>query len=193
LLVEEIVGEREIVIKRLKPPLKSVRNVMGATFMGSSEVIVVLNPNDVVVSALRPSAMAQLSLQNQTEAVEDSAVPEILVVDDSITIRTFEKTLLETCGYRVTVAVDGQSAWELIQKQRFDLVVTDVEMPFMNGFELTERIKRHERFKKMPVVIVTSLNSEAEKQRGIEVGASAYIVKNQFESRVLLDVVQQLI
>lgn len=191
--MEEIVGEREIVIKRLKPPLKSVRNVMGATFMGSSEVIVVLNPNDVVVSALRPSAMAQLSLQNQTEAVEDSAVPEILVVDDSITIRTFEKTLLETCGYRVTVAVDGQSAWELIQKQRFDLVVTDVEMPFMNGFELTERIKRHERFKKMPVVIVTSLNSEAEKQRGIEVGASAYIVKNQFESRVLLDVVQQLI
>lgn len=193
LLVEEIVGEREIVIKRLKSPLKSVRNVMGAAFIGSSEVIVVLNPNDVVVSALRPSAMDRLSLQNQTEAVEDSAVPEILVVDDSITIRTFEKTLLETCGYRVAVAVDGQSAWELIQKQRFDLVVTDIEMPFMNGFELTERIKRHEKFKKMPVVIVTSLNSEAEKQRGVEVGASAYIVKNQFESRVLLDVVQQLI
>jgi two-component system chemotaxis sensor kinase CheA len=193
LLVEEIVGEREIVIKRLKSPLKSVRNVMGAAFMGSSEVIVVLNPNDVVVSALRPSDMARLSLQNQTEAVENSAVPEILVVDDSITIRTFEKTLLETCGYRVAVAIDGQSAWELIQKQRFDLVVTDIEMPFMNGFELTERIKRHEKFKKMPVVIVTSLNSEAEKQRGVEVGASAYIVKNQFESRVLLDVVQQLI
>lgn len=193
LLVEEIVGEREIVIKRLKSPLKSVRNVMGAAFMGSSEVIVVLNPNDVVVSALRPSDMARLSLQNQTEAVENSAVPEILVVDDSITIRTFEKTLLETCGYRVAVAIDGQSAWELIQKQRFDLVVTDIEMPFMNGFELTERIKRHEKFRKMPVVIVTSLNSEAEKQRGVEVGASAYIVKNQFESRVLLDVVQQLI
>lgn len=193
LLVEEIVGEHEIVIKRLKPPLKSVRNVLGATFMGSGEVIVVLNPNDLVASALQPGSSARLSLQSAENGEKEVAVPQILVVDDSITIRTFEKALLETYGYRVTVAVDGQSAWDLIQVQPFDLIITDVEMPLMNGFELTERIKHDARFNAIPVVIVTSLSSESEKQRGVEVGASAYIVKNQFESKVLLEVVQQLI
>lgn len=193
LLVEEIVSEREIVIKRLKPPLKAVRNVMGATFMGSSEVIVVLNPDDLVTSALRLSDAAQLFVRGQTEAEQEVEASHILVVDDSITIRTFEKTLLEACGYRVTVAANGQSAWELLQGQSFDLIITDIEMPVMNGFEFGERIKQNEKFKNIPVVMVTSLSSEAEKRRGIEIGADAYIVKSQFESKVLLDVINQLL
>lgn len=193
LLVEEIVSEREIVIKRLKPPLKAVRNVMGATFMGSSEVIVVLNPDDLVTSALRLGDAAQLFVQGPTGAENEVEASHILVVDDSITIRTFEKTLLEACGYRVTVAANGQSAWDLLQGQGFDLIITDIEMPVMNGFEFSERIKQSEKFKNIPVVIVTSLSSEAEKRRGIEVGADAYIVKSQFESKVLLDVINQLL
>ncbi len=193
LLVEEIISEREIVIKRLKPPLKSVRNVMGATFIGSSDVIVVLNPDHLVTSALRLGSAAQLSVQEQTAVEREMHASHILVVDDSITIRTFEKTLLEACGYQVTVAVNGQTAWNLLQKQNFDLIITDIEMPLMNGFELSERIKRSEKFRNIPIVIVSSLSSEAEKRRGIEVGANAYIVKNQFESKVLLDVIQQLI
>ncbi len=193
LLVEEIISEREIVIKRLKPPLKAVRNVMGATFMGSSEVIVVLNPDDLVTSALRLGDAVQLLVQGQTEAEKDVEASHILVVDDSITIRTFEKTLLEACGYRVTVAANGQNAWDLLQGQGFDLIITDIEMPIMNGFEFSERIKQSEKFKSIPVVMVTSLSSEAEKRRGIEVGADAYIVKNQFESKVLLDVINQLL
>lgn len=193
LLVEEIVSEREIVIKRLKPPLKAVRNVMGATFMGSSEVIVVLNPDDLVTSALRLGDAAQLFVQGQTAPENEVEASHILVVDDSITIRTFEKTLLEACGYRVTVAANGQSAWDLLQGQGFDLIITDIEMPVMNGFEFSERIKQSEKFKNIPVVMVTSLSSEAEKRRGIEVGADAYIVKSQFESKVLLDVINQLL
>lgn len=193
LLVEEIISEREIVIKRLKPPLKSVRNVMGATFIGSSDVIVVLSPDDLVISALRLGSAAQLSGQQQAAVEKEGDAAHILVVDDSITIRTFEKTLLEACGYQVTVAVNGQAAWNLLQKQNFDLIITDIEMPLMNGFELAERIKRSEKFRNIPIVVVSSLSSEAEKRRGIEVGANAYIVKNQFESKVLLDVIQQLI
>ncbi|PXW86434.1 two-component system chemotaxis sensor kinase CheA [Nitrosomonas sp. Nm84] len=193
LLVEEIISEREIVIKRLKPPLKSVRNVMGATFVGSSDVIVVLNPDDLVISALRLGSAAQLSVQEQTTVEKEVHASHILVVDDSITIRTFEKTLLEACGYQVTVAVNGKAAWNLLQRQNFDLIITDIEMPLMNGFELSERIKRSEKFRNIPIVIVSSLSSEVEKRRGIEVGANAYIVKNQFESKVLLDVIQQLI
>ncbi len=193
LLVEEIISEREIVIKRLKPPLKSVRNVMGATFVGSSDVIVVLNPDDLVVSALRLGNAAQPSVQQQVAVEKEGNAAHILVVDDSITIRTFEKTLLEACGYQVTVAVNGKAAWSVLQQQNFDLIITDIEMPLMNGFELSERIKRSEKFRNIPIVVVSSLNSEAEKRRGIEVGANAYIVKHQFESRVLLDVIQQLI
>lgn len=193
LLVEEIISEREIVIKRLKPPLKSVRNVMGAAFVGSSDVIVVLNPDDLVISALRLGNAAQPSVQQQVAVEKEGNAAHILVVDDSITIRTFEKTLLEACGYQVTVAVNGKAAWSVLQKQNFDLIITDIEMPLMNGFELSERIKRSEKFRNIPIIVVSSLNSEAEKRRGIEVGANAYIVKHQFESRVLLDVIQQLI
>lgn len=193
LLVEEIISEREIVIKRLKPPLKAVRNVMGATFMGSSEVIVVLNPDDLVTSALRLGDAVQLLVQGQVGAESEVEASHILVVDDSITIRTFEKTLLEACGYRVTVAANGQSAWDLLQGQGFDLIITDIEMPIMNGFEFSERIKKSKKFKNIPVVMVTSLSSDAEKRRGIEVGADAYIVKSQFESKVLLDVINQLL
>ncbi|UJP06374.1 MAG: hybrid sensor histidine kinase/response regulator [Nitrosomonas sp.] len=196
LIVDEIVSEREIVIKRFKPPLKSVRNVMGATFMGSGEVVVVLNPHDLVTAALRLTDVARLTESRpvaETGVEAEAGKLHILVVDDSVTIRTFEKTLLETNGYRVTVAVNGRNAWAMLQQQPFDLVIADIEMPEMNGFELCEHIKRSEKLGRMPVVIVTSLNSEAEKQRGIEVGANAYIVKSQFESKVLLDVINQLI
>ncbi len=189
-LVDEVIGEREIVVKPLRPPLYSVRNVTGGTLTGSGEVIMVLNPADLVDSGLR-SNLAQLPSQLCEDGMLQA--PRVLVVDDSITTRTLEKSILEHAGYKVTVAVDGKQAWLLLQEQEFELVVTDVEMPQMNGFELTEMIKQSERYRRLPVIIVTSLANEADRQRGIEVGAEAYIVKGQFETRVLLDVVEQLI
>jgi two-component system chemotaxis sensor kinase CheA len=191
LLVDEIVGERECVVKRLKAPLISIRNVIGGTLSGSGKVVIVLNPADLVTSALRMDAgwRVQVQAQNRVAAV----TPHVLVVDDSITTRTLEKSILESQGFRVSIAVDGRLGWEALQKEKFDLVVTDVEMPVMNGFELAERIKRSERYRDIPVVIVTSLASEADRRRGIEVGADAYIVKGQFETKVLLDVINQLI
>lgn len=189
-LVDEVIGEREIVVKPLRPPLYSVRNVTGGTLTGSGEVIMVLNPADLVDSGLR-SSLVHLDSADQADAAMQA--PRVLVVDDSITTRTLEKSILEHAGYRVSIAVDGKQAWLMLQEQQFDLVVTDVEMPQMNGFELTELIKRSERYRSLPVIIVTSLANEADRQRGIEVGAEAYIVKGQFETRVLLDVVEQLI
>jgi len=115
------------------------------------------------------------------------------VVDDSITTRSLEKSILEHAGYKVSLAVDGKQAWALLQEQEFDLVVTDVEMPEMDGFELTSLIKQSDRLKRLPVIIVTSLAREEDRRRGIEAGAEAYIVKGQFETGVLLDVVGQLI
>ncbi len=189
-LVDEILGEREIVVKPFRAPLLAVRNITGGTLTGSGEVIMVLNPSDLVDSASR-SSLSHLRA-GQIE-VKDKKVPHILVVDDSITTRTLEKSILEHAGYHVSIEVNGKRAWDLLQEKAFDLVVTDVEMPIMTGLELAGRIKQTERLKGMPVIIVTSLAKEEDRQRGIEVGADAYIVKGLFETKVLLDVVEQLI
>jgi len=190
LLVDEIVGERECVVKRLKAPLISIRNVIGGTLTGSGKVVIVLNPGDLVTSALRMDSGLRARVQAQGRP---TVAPHVLVVDDSITTRTLEKNILESQGFRVSIAVDGRLGWDALQKEKFDLVVTDVEMPVMNGFELAGRIKSSERYRDIPVIVVTSLASEADRRRGIEVGADAYIVKGQFETKVLLDVINQLI
>lgn len=190
-IVDEVIGEREIVVKPFRPPLLAVRNVTGGTLTGSGEVIMVLNPSDLVDSAMRGS-LGQLRRADDEAGAEQAR--QVLVVDDSITTRSLEKSILEHAGYKVSVAVDGKQAWEMLQREhKFSLVITDVEMPVMNGFELTERIKQSERLKHLPVIIVTSLAREADRQRGIEVGAEAYIVKGQFETKILLDVVAQII
>ncbi len=189
-LVDEVVGEREIVIKRLQPPLISVPNVSGATMTGSGDIMMVLNVGDLVESAQHHSSHSNLNFERKDEKIIQ---PHILVVDDSITTRTLEKNILETHGYQVTTATDGLKGWNLVKENRFDLIVTDVEMPKMNGFELAEQIKSDDILKETPVIIVTSLAKDEDKKRGIEVGADAYIVKGQFETKALLDVVKQLL
>jgi len=191
LVVEAIVGEREIVIKPLRPPLYSVRNVAGATVTGSGDIIMVLNVGDLVETALSADVRLRSAFAKDREA--EVKKPQVLVVDDSITTRTLERSILETRGYAVTLANDGKEAWETLQTREFDLIVTDLEMPLMNGFDLTARIKQSDKYRDIPVIIVTSLATDADKQRGIDAGADAYIVKSQFETKALLDVVQQLI
>ncbi|HEX5362453.1 MAG TPA: hybrid sensor histidine kinase/response regulator [Fluviicoccus sp.] len=189
-LVDDIIGEREIVIKRLKPPLSSVRNVTGGTLMGNGRILLVLNPEDLVLSALR------LQEQGRSPRLPVPArrqVRRVLVVDDSITTRTLETGILEAQGYRVTTANDGGQAWQALQQESFDLVVTDAEMPGMTGFELTARIKRHPRLSVVPVVMVTSLAGDADRRRGVAAGVDAYVVKSRFESGALLDVIRHLI
>lgn len=192
LMVEEIIGEREIVIKPLQAPLTKVSCVAGGTLSGTGEVIIVLNPGEVINNAIHFGQGDQLLVQ--TETIKSVASQHhILLVEDSITTRTLEKNILESNHYKVTIAVDGKEAWEQLQKQSFSLVITDVEMPNVNGFELTELIKKSNKYKDIPVIIVTSLGSEEQKRRGIEVGANAYIVKRDFESTELLEVVNQLV
>ncbi len=192
LFVEEIIGEREIVIKRLQSPLISVRNVAGGSLAGNGEVMVVLNPTDLINSAMLHHST--LDITHETAPSENTTERKrVLIVDDSITTRTLEKNILEAHGYLVTSALDGLQGWEALNQGVFDLVVTDVEMPGLDGFQLAERIKTSEAYSNIPVVIVTSLANETDKRRGIAVGADAYIVKGQFETKVLLDVIHQLI
>lgn len=190
-LVDEIIAERDIVIKPLQDPLASVPCVSGGTLSGVGAVIIVLNPSDLVKRALQSESVMLVDFSVEPEKIEEKS--HILVVDDSITTRTLEKNVLESKGYLVTVAVDGKEAWDMLQKQHFSLLITDVSMPNMDGFTLTEHVKKSEKLHDLPVIIVTSLDSDQEKRRGVEVGANAYIVKNAFESVTLLQIVQQLV
>lgn len=190
-LVDEVVGEREIVIKRLPPPLNAVPNISGATLTGRGEIVMVLQADELVERALRLDGPVLLP---QVEATQEKPyLANILVCDDSITTRTMQKNLLESKGYRVTLATDGQMGWELVQDGDFDVVVTDIEMPRMNGFELTDHIRKSEDHAELPVIIVSSLAREEDRLRGMQVGADAYIVKGEFESQVMLDALSQLI
>lgn len=190
-LVDEIVGEREIVIKPLRPPLANVACVSGGTLLEHNQAAIVLNSSDLLNEALHITSVHRVTQQDASSM--NTETPHILVVDDSITTRTLEKNILESKNYHVTITVNGKEAWDLLQKQQFSLLITDVNMPIMDGFTLTENVKKSEKLHELPVIIVTSLGSEAEKARGIAVGADAYIVKNEFESGALLDIVAQLV
>jgi two-component system chemotaxis sensor kinase CheA len=107
-----------------------------------------------------------------------------MVVDDSITVRELERSILERAGYRVRVATNGQEALGLLQSEPSDLVLTDLEMPVMDGIELTETIRRHPSMGRTPVVILTSHDSDSERRRGLEAGANAYIIMSGFDQAV---------
>lgn len=189
--VDEILGEREIVIKAIQDPLTNISCVSGATLLDRNKIAIVLEPDQLVALAL--NTVSQYLITETSGESKRTESLRVLVVDDSITTRTLEKNILESKGYVVTTAVNGQEGWDILQKQSFSLVITDINMPVMDGFVLTDKIKKSDKFGNLPVIIVTSLGSDAEKARGVEVGADAYIVKNEFESGALLQMIEQLV
>lgn len=119
--------------------------------------------------------------------------PSILVVDDSITTRTLEKSILEASGFRVRLSVDGVDALEQLRMQSADLVISDIEMPRMDGFELLRAMKRDAAFAAIPVILVTSRSSDEDRRRGLSLGADAYVVKQRFDQTDLLTTIGQLL
>jgi two-component system chemotaxis sensor kinase CheA len=195
LVVEELVGEQEVVVKGLGKQLAHVGGIGGATVLGSGEVVLILSVADLIKLAMRGEPRPVLDARPQpAPQAQLRAQRRILVVDDSITTRTLEKNILEAVGYSVELATDGQEALSAIGTSGVpDLVVSDILMPRMDGFELTQRLKGDEHTAHVPVILISSLDSPADKTRGIEVGADAYIVKNRFEQGNLLETIEQLI
>lgn len=188
--VDEVLGEQEVLVKGLGPQLARVRNVAGASVLGTGQVVPVLNVHDLMKSAMQ--ARAPLA----PAPVDTPVVGEkrfILVVEDSITSRALLKNILESSGYDVTTAVDGIDAYTTLKTGAFDLVVSDVEMPRMDGFDLTAKIRADKQLSALPVVLVTALGLREHRERGIDVGANAYIVKSNFDQGNLLEVIRQLI
>ncbi|MEI6043527.1 MAG: hybrid sensor histidine kinase/response regulator [Chloroflexota bacterium] len=187
-LVDELVDETEIVVKNLSPLLRQVQFINGVTIMGDGRVVMILDiPN--LINAARSITRSGLRRSRDKQAPRK----RILVVDDSITTRELEKSILEAQGYIVELADDGSVALEMLQRNNiYDLIVSDVEMPHMNGFELTSKIKASPELRSLPVIIVSSLNSDEHKRRGIEAGAQAYITKGDFSQSNLLTTIEFL-
>ncbi|MEP6689544.1 MAG: response regulator [Gemmatimonadaceae bacterium] len=190
--VDDFLDETELVVRPLdRRDPRAMPHLSGAALLPTGRVALILNPLAVVTAGLARGAHAQPAL---TEAVAAPAMRRrVLVADDSITTRTLEQSVLEAAGFDVTTAVDGLDAWRLLQEREIDAVVTDVEMPRLDGFALCERIRASKRFKELPVVLVTSLESPESRARGLEAGADAYIVKSSFDQASLLDTIRQLI
>lgn len=190
--IDAMLYEDEILLKSLGKQLSRVRNVAGATVLGSGRVVPILNVADLIKSALRLAAGGGGTV-TVDRGKKETAAQSILVVEDSITARTLFVNILESAGYQVTAAVDGIDAFTKLGEGRFDLVVSDIAMPRMDGFELTKRIRADTMISDLPVVIVTGLESAEDKKRGIEVGANAYIVKSSFDQSNLLEAIKRLI
>jgi two-component system chemotaxis sensor kinase CheA len=190
-VVNEVLNEQEVLIKSLSQPLTRVRNIAGATILGSGKVVPVLNVPDLMKSTAKSAVYGPKS--GGSEAKGEVIRKSVLVVEDSITSRMLLKNILETSGYLVVTAVDGIDAMTLLKTEKFDIVISDVDMPRMNGFNLTEKIRGDKKLAELPVVLVTALESREDKERGIDVGANAYIVKSNFDQSNLLEVIRRLL
>jgi len=191
-LVDELLGEQELVVKNLGRQLARVPNIAGATILGTGAVVLILNAVDLVKSAQRTAGPTILPPAAEPQPAAQ-ARKTILIVDDSITTRTLERNILTTAGYNIRLALDGYEALSALAEGPCDLVVSDLDMPRMDGFELTRQLKADGRYRDLPVILVTSLDSTEDKAKGIEVGADAYIVKGTFDQDNLLDTIRQLI
>jgi two-component system chemotaxis sensor kinase CheA len=189
-LVDAVIAEHEILLKNLGGQLRRVRNIEGATVLQGGKLVPVLNVFDLFKSALEASA-SRLSKAEFSDAAPASK--RILVVEDSITSRTLLKNIIEAAHYEVETAVDGIDGFTKMRDGRFDLVVSDVEMPRLHGFDLTLRIRKDEQLSQTPVILVTARESREDRERGIEVGANAYIVKSSFDQANLIEVIRRFL
>jgi two-component system, chemotaxis family, sensor kinase CheA len=192
-MVDAVLGEQELMLQRLPAPIQQLRLIAGATILADGSVVPILDATDLLRAALgaRPALVAgPLEVASQP-------IRTVLVADDSLTTRTLEKNILEAAGYRVRLATDGLEALHLLdqlaEEGGCDLLLSDVDMPRLNGFDLTSAVRADPRFRHLPVVLVTSLDTPADRERGIAAGADSYIVKRMFDQQTLIETIAQLV
>ncbi|HEU0265849.1 MAG TPA: chemotaxis protein CheW, partial [Geobacterales bacterium] len=189
--VDRCLGSQEIVVKGLGGQLIKVPCISGATILGDGDPTLIVAIPDLFGNDNIPAAS---SLREElSQAMTQQSRGRILVVDDSITTRTMEKSILVSRGFDVEVAVSAEDVLERLGDQLFDLVISDVEMPGLNGFDLCRRLRQLDTFRDVPVMIVSSLSKDEHKRQAIDAGAQAYIVKGEFEQGKLLETVEMLI
>lgn len=188
LAVDKLLGDQDILQKKLCAPLYKLKNISGVTTLASGEICLILNIHDIFKTANQHKTM-----QVQTQSKRPNEDYKILLVDDSITTRTLEKNILEKAGYTIETATNPIEAFEKMEDINFDLIITDVEMPEMDGFKFLEKIKTDEKYSEIPVVMVSSIMTEENKTRAKDLGAVKYIVKNEFAQDDFLTSVSRIL
>lgn len=186
--VDELLHDEVVVVRELEKPLVAPPLVAGVALRSAGEVTCVLNPVELVRVA---GVHAPLAAPAEVKSAPSRA-RRVLVVDDSFTLRALEKSILEMAGYSVLLASDGEEALALLEREAVDVVVSDVNMPRRDGFELLSAVRQSPRLRELPFILVTSRSSDADRRRGLDLGASAYVVKSEFDQEILVDAVARL-
>lgn len=194
LAVDSVIREADAVIQDLGAAAGCGGKVSSGVVLDDGGIALVINPMELLESAFQPRARRQsISFAKAPETAAEPAASNILVVDDSMTTRSLEKSILEAHGYRVRVAVDGVDALARLREERADLVIADIEMPRLNGFGLIEAMKQDAKLQRIPVIIVSSVDRREDQERGLALGADAYIVKRKFDQEELLAAIRQIL
>ncbi len=188
--MDELHGEQNVMAKPMGPLLQKVRNVSGFTMLGTGILVPILHAPDMIRTALGVSSGAKVQSFSHQQGIKE--VKTVLVAEDSITSRTLLKNVLEAAGYNVVTAVDGLDALNRLKSELPDILVSDVEMPHMDGFTLTAEVRKMQRSASLPIILVTSLGSQEHREKGVDAGADAYIIKSSFDQGNLLEVIQRL-
>ncbi|KXU89772.1 hybrid sensor histidine kinase/response regulator [Paraburkholderia monticola] len=193
-LVDRFLGERMLVVQPLDARLGKIRNIAAGALMENGDPVLIADVDDWLRSVERlVTGGALRHAQQPGVATERRAARRVLVVDDSLTVRELERKLLATRGYDVTIAVDGMDGWNAVRGERFDLVITDIDMPRMDGIELVTLIKRDPQLQALPVMVVSYKDREEDRRAGLDAGADYYLAKGSFHDEALLDAVRDLI
>ena len=194
IVTEKFLGERELVIKPLDPRLGKIKDISSGALLDDGSPVLIVDVEDLIRSVEKSIEAGTLGEYNEATPGEMLKKPKrVLVVDDSLTVRELEKKLLRTRGYEVEIAVDGMDGWNVARTGHFDLVITDVDMPRMDGIEFVTLMKKDATLKSIPVMIVSYKDRAEDRRRGLEVGADYYLAKASFHDEALLQAVLSLI
>lgn len=191
--VDQVLNEQEVLVKGLGKQLARVQNISAATVTEWGKVIPILDPFDLVKIIVKSSNRQRSTPSLTQQETKETKKYSILIAEDSVTARILLKNILESAGYEVKTAVDGAEAFSMLKTEAVDLLLSDVEMPRMDGFQLTEKVRKSDNLKDLPIVLCTSRGSREDREHGIEVGANAYIDKSSFAHSNLLDIIAKLL
>ena len=194
LVVDRFLGERDLVVRPLDPRLGKIPDISAISLQGDGTPVLIIDVSDLVRSMdalLDRDKVDRVDLDSITQTREKRK--RVLVVDDSITVREMERRLLENRGYHVDVAVNGAEGWNAVRAQFYDLIISDIDMPKMNGIELVRQVKQHPRLRTIPVIIVSYRDREEDRIQGLEAGADYYLTKSSFHDETFVDAVVDLI
>ncbi|HDS1756245.1 hybrid sensor histidine kinase/response regulator [Pseudomonas sp. M5] len=192
--VERLIGERVLVVMPLDARLGKVQDISAGALLDDGSVVLIVDVEDLLRSVEKLLSTGRLErIERGVQAGRGASRKRILVVDDSLTVRELQRKLLSNRGFEVAVAVDGMDGWNALRSEDFDLLITDIDMPRMDGIELVTLVRRDQRLQSLPVMVVSYKDREEDRRRGLDAGADYYLAKASFHDDALLDAVVELI